>query len=117
MLDLAQLKDLIRIKTDAYDELLQSALEWTSDEPTDKLHFLATMCHLEMTAPEIGAIVKSYSLDDFSEDYKVDGTETWCQRYNTAKIIAKTDDETSTDVLFPCACGAREGINNDFTSL
>lgn len=114
-LDLETFKNLIGLDEDeeAYDELITSALEFNVED-SDKLHFLATMCHLERVAPEIGAIVKSHRLDDFSEDYKIDDTETWCQTYNRIK---NEEMEAAKDDSFAVGLGSRAGTSNDFSNL
>lgn len=114
-LDLETFKGLIGMDEDedTYDTLISSALEFNVED-TDSLHFLATMCHLERVAPEIGAIVKSHKLDDFSEDYKMDNTESWCQAYNRVKT---STTESANEDPFAVGVGARTGVDNDFSSI
>lgn len=113
-IDLETFKDLLGLDDDdRYDVLIQSALDMNLEED-NKLHFIGTMCHLEKVAPEIGAIVKSYSLDEYSETYELTGTETWCKAYDRlkAEVVGGEDENT-----FASGLATRGGIDSDFSTL
>ncbi len=113
-IDLETFKNLINLsEDDRYDILIQSALDLNLEDD-NKLHFIGTMCHLEKVAPEIAALVRSYSLDEYSETYELTGTETWCKAYDRlkAEVVGGEDEGT-----FAVGLAAREGVNSDFSTL
>lgn len=100
-MDLETFKTLLGLEeVDIYDIQLQSVLDLAGEQETDLLHFLKAMCYLESLNPELAAPINSWQIGGASETYKLDKSQTFCERY---------DLEAFPDESFGVACGARAG--------